>query len=242
MNRITLFCLTSILVLLSSCHNSITEDTLTIDKDSNINKSFRFFYNGEKYESSYQQVDSTTIFFLDGIVNDIWNTLKEKKNLAIFVHSNGDIEYFDNDTILRQKLIEAKALTRINFDQGYSLNEAYLQYWKDSDFRDKSWSHTLNAQNGWSATVSSFTGTGLNDRISSYKLISNYSVVNYPTKYSSVIATFYEHTDYLGYSFSASVSSAKTEDIKASLKNIFMPNGKNWNDVISSLKFEVIQR
>lgn len=121
------------------------------------------------------------------------------------------------------------------------LNQAYLQYWKDSDFKGTSWNHTLNSQNGWSTAVSSFIGTGLNDRISSYKLIANYSIVDFPTKYSSIIATFYENTNYLGYSFSANVSGVKTEDIKASLKNIFMPNGKNWNDVISSLRFERIE-
>ena len=248
MRKITFFYLTSILVLLSSCYNNIIEVSLSVESENHVKElnletqqSYCFFYNGEKYESDYQINDSTTVIFFDNKVNDIWNTLKNKINLAVFIHDNRDIEYFDNDTILRKKLTKSKTQTRINFEQGYVLNQAYLQYWKDSDFKGTSWNHTLNSQNGWSTAVSSFIGTGLDDRISSYKLIANYSIVDFPTKYSSIIATFYENTNYLGYSFSANVSGVKTEDIKASLKNIFMPNGKNWNDVISSLRFERIE-
>lgn len=249
MRKTTLFCLVSMTVLLASCYNSAMEDVLNIDTntqtgnvESEISNSYCFFYEGQKYESSYQQIDSTTIVFSDSGVNEMWNTLKDKPNLATLIHDNGDIEYFDNDSIRRKAQVNPRPQTRIVYDQWYSVTQAYLEYWKELDFKGKSWNHTLNDQNGWSAAVSSFIGTGLNDRISSYKLITSYVTTNYPTRNQSIVVTFYEDTNYLGYSLTVALNWPRTEAIRASLRTVYMPSGKNWNDEISSLKFERIMR
>lgn len=223
-----------LIILLSGCNKEGNDRLLPCDA-----RNYTFLYHGNTYQSTYEMRDSLMVFHKDE-VNQIWQFFRKNPHLTLFQHENGNVEYFDNRNELEQKLPEfIKVATRgDSWHRHYLVNEVSLTYWKG--YHDKqSWSHILN-KDCRSISVDSYIGTGMNDAISSCDLIASFSVIDSPgLRDEWVLLTFYEHISFLGHSVTMFVNNIKTKHIENDLSYLRMPDGRSWNDIISSMKCEI---
>lgn len=224
-------------LFLSGCNKEGDDHLLPCDT-----RNYTFFYHGNIYQSTYEMRDSLMVFNNDE-VNKIWQLLKKNPHLALFQREDGNVEYFDNRSELEHKLPEyLKIATRgFPWDIHYLVNEVSLTYWKG--YHDKqSWSHVLNKNDCRSISVDSYIGTGMNDAISSCDLIASFSVYNDSPglRNDLVLLTFYEDISFRGRSVTMYVDHIKTKHIENDLSYLRMPDGRSWNDIISSMKCEIL--
>lgn len=241
----------ALLALLSSCSNNIIEDyeivsdkneASTYDDVIETDSVYCFSYHGKTYKSNYTIIDSL-IYFKDNKVNEIWNLLKERKNIAVLQREDGSIEYFDTYMQLEQELYKFNVQTRANSNSIYELTYAELACFKKDNYKGSSLYYEIDENKGWSTGAYSLIGTGFNDELTSFKLNSTYKEhqnsypppTPFPTRFGAK-ATFYGDIEYQGPSYTASVT-FQNPYIQKSFKSVFFPEtGQNWNDIISSFK------
>lgn len=248
MKTIIRFLLASaLLAFLSSCSKNVIEDYKIINDKNEVStyndvidtdSVYSFSYHGKTYKSNYTIIDSL-IYFKDKKVNEIWNLLKERKNIAVLQREDGSIEYFDIYMQLEQELYKFNVQTRANSNSVYELTYAELTCFKKDNFKGSSLYYQIDANKGWSTGAYSLIGTGFNDELTSFKLNSTYkehqNSYPSPTRLGAQ-ATFYGDIEYQGPSFTASVTFTNPY-IGKSFKSVFFPEtGRNWNDIVSSFK------
>ena len=247
-----LLMLVSTMILLYSCTNEDplldTHQTKAINEKRSTEdaKSYSFLYKGKTYTSIYEKVDSLVVF-KDSEVAMIWEKLKENSSLSTCIHEDGTIEYCDTEADAKERMAKYRqtraVLAGSIIYNWYILQEVTLQYWTGYH-DDRRWDHTFNDNLGWSLSVDSYTGTGMNDRISSCDLKSSYRILQNNTpqiRFTGAKVTFYSDIDFRGFSLILLVNHTRPEIIENDLSYHWMPNGQNWNDVISSMKFETYE-
>lgn len=241
---------------LFSCSQAGFEDIKSnAEQESNAEKgSFNFVYHGKYYSGTYQTTGATTEYS-DENVRVIMDSLKEKPNLAIFIHEGGLIEYFDDKDDLDANLVLKFSTTRTDITDitkrlnKYDVTMGRLVVYDDSNLKGKQAAFVIDKSNGFNCEISDLGNYGLNDKISSITLECGYITRppvpfdDYPVGKNICEVTFYSDCYFEGYtvSFIVHPEYAWSEIHYFSSVTPYGPHfDKNWNDRAGSLKFKTV--
>lgn len=165
--------LTIILFVFSSCQN---DDNNILDESSHLdNEEFIFMYKGEKYISK-QEIIGDEVIFLDSKVRQKAQELASNKSLISFVHSNGLIEYFDNEEDFNKNLPNIKdyaeklnSSTRATLPPRKDVYKAQARVFENSKLKKKSITMQISSQGNRRVyyDIDALTAAGLRFKISS---------------------------------------------------------------------------
>ena len=226
---------------LVSCTNieldEFPQDELNVQVE---NCEVSFLYKGDTYSCTYQRTDDDVIFLSED-VSEIVDVLKSKTNLFTYVHHDGSLEYFDSveefEEIIDRRFAAIPMVTD-DWNPRQMIGGTLTLYEKDNYKGDK-WSMSVREN---SPIDNVYVGKKWNDRISSFKLISDYVTVeaDYPKPKKYCRIEFYQDRDFGGNSIGYVVDGTTVSKWELpQLKKIpLYPGSKeNWNDKISSFKF-----
>lgn len=227
------------LFFFTSCEN--TEILFPENNNTPIEEgSLKFRYKNKDYYSEYQKVGDD-ILFKEGLVADLANKLSKKADLAIFIHGNGIIEYFDNQQDLKESLFKITKSSQ-TFDLP-ATRSATLTIYEDSKCKGDRISYTID-DNRYSVEVYQLDER-MDDKISSIALESEVYTPQ-PNPYPPIVghgprcvASFFEHPNFEGYSIWFDVYPGYPNSYVHYFKSIplYPGSSKNWNDRVTSLKF-----
>lgn len=226
---------------LVSCTNTELDEFSQDELNAQVeNGEVSFLYQGINYSCAYQRVNGEVLFD-DKNVSTIVEVLKCKPNLVTFLHSDGTFEYFDNQEEFQEsRSLDNTLLTKSSLVKRF-LGGTLILYEKDNYKGDK-WSMSVQVD-GTKQIYIANVGKAWNDRISSFKLSCEYGFYTtdnpYPVPTGGCEVFFFEHENYGGASLVAStISSISIAKIKET--PLFPGSKDNWNDRISSIKFNII--
>lgn len=234
-----LFLFTFLIFFAFSCSSDI-EDTSS--DNENIARTVNFIYKGKSYASGCKEVGSELVFTNEE-VGKLYLELKALPELIEFVHENGDIEYFDNDTHL-------DASMKVDIDQTKDTKSAYLiqghivlrehtlaDVNKGTEYR---YSFQSTASVGWFDVL----------KIQDFRYMprsTTSSVANFNDKLTGIYAQksakgtlrvrIYQHINYKGKSriFDTNGAVISVNNLKSYNMSGTLFWKENWNDEVSSI-------
>lgn len=114
---------------LNSCQQDIDLPAINVN-DIAGNQSF--IYKGDIYESDFYVDQDSSVIFTNEIVNEVAEKLRLVPNLASFVHSNGQIEYFDNMEDFNKLITDIKREYSDNPELRGSTAPNWVTFYEDS--------------------------------------------------------------------------------------------------------------
>ena len=225
--------------------------------------SLTFIYNGKKYFSDYEK-DQDHIDYKNQSVGVILSRLEQRLDLAILIHEDGTVEYFDNidmlksNIVFRETSVDTKALTQPFTTTGY------LTVYEDKKCKGRSCKFVINESvkivdvnslrspapsinYNWDNIITSFD---LSCDVVNKPIVIDPNNPNYPRPLSHgniCLVTFYSESNFGGASISFDVRSNNQHGYIHDLGkyNLYpqpLPviGNPNWNDQISSLRFQFI--
>lgn len=233
----------SVGLVLFSCSNEefqIEEPRSELEVRTSGQSSLSFSYNGKVYSSDYILEKDSSCVFVNKEVEELLVKFTQDSAVSVLVKEDGNLEYFDNITLLNQYL--EKEMSNRKATKALPV-EAFLSIWNDP-----------NGQGYWMGFEARYSlpgpvlpefkgndgncqsvGKKMNDKISSFDL------------YGGRV-TFYEHDDFGGQNITFSGGDQYHLYI-GDLRNVPRPYQRgydylgrplivygNWNDIISSFR------
>lgn len=228
-NFLTSFCII-ILSFTTSCNNEVIDESSPTIEEINEYGSMSFIYKGKTYSGEYHR-NNLGISFEQEEISEIWDKLLDIHELAAYVHSDGLIEYFDNLTELKKNNNLERNLKNHSASTRSSSRAISLTVFKDAFLGGKSYTSTLDFS--IEDNRGSTHGIGFKDNISSFRI----TPITYGDK---ATVTFFRDKNFKGYSitFTSDGTSLIGGGYRVEeLSKYYMPNGKNWDNEISSWRF-----
>lgn len=228
MDKILGLC-TSLLILIcvstTSCQNDLEE--ITPEVTVKIDGHDSFLYHGKLYKSDFYFEEDSSKKFLDEEVQSISINLSKVQNLISFIHSDGIIEYFNDENELGKivnsdkKCNETRSLfqtpsARIYTDSKRKGESAFIEPYEDYGILHVALAYTDNQWYNFDNKISSFELWGKNGT----KIV------------------FFSESYFKGYALCIEQTSPDNYGYMDSLKGYSLyPGSKhNWNDSARSLR------
>ena len=240
MKKITIL-ITLFIGVMIGCQNSDLELAPTENLRSNdqllpLRETFDFTYNGKTYSSPFYMENDTLMILEDEEVAAVYNRLQELPELATYVASNGDIEYYNSYEELemnkQSKGVKNKnAISRI-FGPSY---EIYIYEHADYNTLRQGRKALLIPP----VAIPHLDAYGMNDMISSFTAGAH----NLMYSSNGEGITFFRNPDYKAQSITFTVNGLTSVEsgyyYYCKVRNFHdykVKKGINWNDRISSIK------
>lgn len=199
-------------------------------------ESLDFIYKGEFYHSMYASVDDSIVSIFDTKTNAVWERLNNLQETKTYIHSDGNIEYFDNQSDL-EEAINKPSLRMGIIPLPVVATFGSIQIFDDVDYKDRNYKFELWGGVCAIKNLKTFKVNGnsinFNDKTSSLKLVAG-NVSNY-YGYNFIRFVFWEDDTFSGRALVIDLN-GESQEISNLKKIKVAGSSKNWNDRISSFE------
>lgn len=207
--------------------------------------SCEFLYHGKRYSSTYTVLNDSICEYDNKEVREFIESHTHQKELHVFVHNNGQLEYFDTeDEMTRALESEQKHKTRSSenpwdlYRYGV-LKEADLELYEDSRWKGKALYYHLGSQD--IVEVADLGAEKFDNKLSAFRLNGTFTKTDMEIGSSGGLLTFYLDTNFQSFTLNYSIGIDNPNANHIRLKEVkgvgpFMR--ENWNDKVSSFRLK----